>query len=619
MHDLTYHPSAKRSGFLSTVDLTKAIPSGTTFQVTWQFINDGDIVWDNDFRFTFVEASVWQTQNHPNLSLQDQPSFTLAELGINTSVQAGEQVDITLSITVPEKAGLYASHWRLHDKQGNPFGPVRWILLKAKSSDHILIPITPIKDVLQGRPTGMTLSHYEFDLDQLNDDGKLQYLPVQKKDDQGETDSLKSLLSKLDVLRFMNWQKTNVNPSWHGSPPEFLPPPDTKEAFMARETREGWRTMEAIDVRDSLKGKWHLSPGVPLKTCMDVAKQTKTNPWICIPHGESLADFHELLDVMTDIVFDELDGSGLTPIFEFSNEVWNGGRFRQQAACIDLTRQTSGFDTTELQGAAKAYAWQVARTNDIKHKVGDRGLVVIGAWANNPYMAYQLLNGEAELNGYGLSPDVDAIAIAPYIGNERDARYVSSLFPNSFHPMINLADGRWIDPQDTSALEQLHHNLLAYVEGTQSTNGFRIGGETKASFEKHRAYVDAHNALPERAGNPLRLWTYEGGLDLRFSNGAAMEFPDQNKDNVMNWLNQNRDEITDLIYQYHHSPYAGQLMERVLQLWDSADVKGGLFCGYSSVTSYAQQDYFGYIDREPSGRYLATEKLFGLLDRDRVT
>ena len=122
---------------------------------------------------------------------------------------------------------------------------------------------------------GLNFSHYEFDHDLLDDDGNIENITLKGV---GAWEPLENAFKNLDVMRFMNWQKTNIS-TWLRRPPYSV------GAYQKRDNRANWRqpayhkgvTPPSID--------WQYSEGVPLKICLHVAKQCRANPWICIPHG----------------------------------------------------------------------------------------------------------------------------------------------------------------------------------------------------------------------------------------------------------------------------------------------------------------------------------------------
>ncbi len=502
---------------------------------------------------------------------------------------------------------------------------------------------------LKKQSIGMTFSHYEFDLDLLNDQGKINPIPVKY------AEPMCDILTKFNVLRFMNWQKTNVNPIWKvGLKPEFHVPPINLDKFLEWEDNDDWRHPPAP--KSSLEGKWSESTGVPLRICLRVAKETNSHPWICIPHGRSQEEFEELMHEIVDTTLRALVGTGLTPIFEYSNEVWNGGRFEQQ---IEIANHRLGRWTTfrhklpddvlykithnkplnewELaekrkndhakgESRAAALAHQIHCTNLIKAHVGKRGLVVIGAQCNDPTVAEALLfNPEV-----ALSPDVDALAIAPYYGPMRQvvsSWSLAEILPRGFHPLIDLENESWIMPDSADAVQRLYHNIRNYILGTKDRQGRSIGGEIRSAFEAHRKLVDRLNDSVQRK-HPLHLFAYEGGLDLHYQ----PPFFKQRNDGLLKLSNEfaqtmTQEKVFALYHKFHHSWEAGQLVKDTLNLWHADQVRGDLFVGYSSATQYKKfgnvnsGDFFGYIDLVDvpgsgnNDQYVATHKLGMLLGR----
>ena len=668
--------SAVNHGFHSDPPANKPMAAGTSIMVQWVFLNDGTEAWTPDFRFSLVETTTSLTEQLTSDPFGEKVSYRLEELGV-IGVVPGDFVALTLTLTVPREAGVHSTRWQLHDPGGRPFGSIRWMIVRATE------PAVPLDEPIESGATplpslaadavGMTMSHYEFDMHQLERDGTIADFQLKGAIDQ----SYRDMLGRFDVLRFMNWQKINVvtwkKPEFDETFHSFAKPPGNVAMFRERESRADlmvsdpahWRKLfaprhapigfggdhlsdEASAEMDEQKGRtdghssdspWYYSDGVPLSICLKVALQTTTNPWICIPHGDSLSDFTELMEEITRITFEALEGSGLKPIFEFSNEIWNT-KFEQHDDCKARTLDPENRE--EFAGVRddyRAHAWQIERTNQIKAHVGDRAYVVLGAWANKPDRAQALLNDpEGVMGGHRLSDEVDALAIAPYFGNPRDGRHLQSAefdhvdLEHGYHPLIMLGTGQQIDVNGDldTALDLLHQNMIDYIKR-----------ETLPNFIKHREAVDKYNTQRPSDKARLRLWTYEGGLDvglmpkidLEVDNEAKLPIfsRDRNRWKTAEWLNRingrTGDEIKDPILReplialynaYHRSEKAGELVAEVLKGWRSAAVGGELFCAYSSSTKYGGEwnknpDYFGYIDLVEK-HYRATHKLSRLLD-----
>ena len=443
---------------------------------------------------------------------------------------------------------------------------------------------------LKGRNIGLTLSHYEFDIALLDELGDVDPQIALKGALEGET--YKDVLQQLDVLRFMNWQKTNVTP-------EFYHPPMTLDELLEWEQRDWWREFQNEEI-----GLYPFQEkrGVPLPICVRVAAFHGSYPWICIPHASSDREFTRIMRYTVDKTLAELKkykASALLPIFEFSNEVWNSGRFEQQReiANVALNRPiTARFSRSEGTRAFKtALEVQVKRTNEIADYVGDRGFTVLAAQAGNNFVAKKLLAKH-------LSPNVDALAIAPYFGTPVDAGWRDPDLPHGFHPFFDPNTGK-LNANPAwgyhGTVPHMTRNLRAFIDRKLVT-----------TIRQHREMIDAVNKTRTR---PLRLWTYEGGLDLHYSKHAYGRFFEP--------------QVKEIFTKFNRSEAAGELTDYAVRQFFAEG--GDLWVGYSSATVYEQRnpvngklrhDYFGHIDlqdedgQETYSSYFATPRLRSLLD-----
>lgn len=445
---------------------------------------------------------------------------------------------------------------------------------------------------LRGKNIGMTMSHYEFDVALLDGNGDVD--PNIQMAGALNGQSFDDVLRQFDVLRFMNWQKTNVTP-------EFYHPPLTLAELKKWNERSNWQR----EFQNEEIGRYAFKKtrGVPASICTRVAAFHGSYPWICIPHGNSDAESTRMMHYIVDTTLAELErynASGLTPIFEFSNEVWNSGRFRQQheIANIALGRDINakfGKDEGRLCFQT-ALDVQVKRTNELAEYVGDRGFVVLATQAGNMWVGERLLDNE-------LSSYIDAVALAPYFGFAVDAAWNDPDLPYGFHPFKDIKSGNInVDLNWSYGKLEWHiaENLRAFIDK-----------KLVAGFRKHLALIEQKN---QGRTNPMRLWTYEGGLDLHY---VASLYP-----------HMNADKIKATFTQFNRSEAAGKLMAHLKQQFFAEG--GELFVGYSSATAYEKKnawdgsvrnDYFGHVDlqfdpaMQDYSTYYATPRLDAMLNR----
>lgn len=193
------------------------------------------------------------------------------------------------------------------------------------------------------------------------------------------------------VLRFMDWMNTNNSniSNWSQMRPEAA----------------GQQTTSASDMR-----------GVSVAVMVELANQTRTDPWFNIPHLASDAYIRNFTTYMRD----HLD-AGLVARFEYSNEVWNWGFQQAQWA----QAQAEAAWGPDVQGGWMQ--WYGARAANMANIVADVFGNQTGTRALNVFSTQSSWQG---LEDYALNaPDVVAAggtaprdapfhgyAIAPYFG-----------------------------------------------------------------------------------------------------------------------------------------------------------------------------------------------------------
>lgn len=186
----------------------------------------------------------------------------------------------------------------------------------------------------------------------------------------------------------MDWQKINRLTLPNGNPTApYIAWNDLPQSY------EAW---------DYIGGPWTAFRGVPLRLCVDVANLCQASPWICIHHTANDGLINHVIDYV-------IENANHLPIFEFSNEVWNKGAFRQHDDC-SLQGLAAGLTSDTFLAALY---WQAKRTAFIVDRVGNNGSVVLSSQAGNPWVTEKLL----DYTYNQLNSRVDALAIAPYFGH----------------------------------------------------------------------------------------------------------------------------------------------------------------------------------------------------------
>ena len=106
--------------FGTDVDVT--IPDGTemvpgqTFTKTWKIKNDGACAWGSGYGLVYAYAE----------KMSGKPQ------ALATVVQIGEEVQVSVELKAPDKAGEYTSAWQMTNAKGIPFGKALFVKIVVK-------------------------------------------------------------------------------------------------------------------------------------------------------------------------------------------------------------------------------------------------------------------------------------------------------------------------------------------------------------------------------------------------------------------------------------------------------------------------------------------------------
>jgi hypothetical protein len=89
------------------------VDPGVNFEKIWKIRNTGTCMWDDGYTFVYIGGST------PDL---DPYNYKFSKTSDRDFVEAGEAVDIALTLTTPCKPGKYEGHWRMRDDNNNFFG-----------------------------------------------------------------------------------------------------------------------------------------------------------------------------------------------------------------------------------------------------------------------------------------------------------------------------------------------------------------------------------------------------------------------------------------------------------------------------------------------------------------
>ena len=116
---------------VSIPDNTQMAP-GQTFTKTWKVKNTGSCAWDAGFKFAFVGGEA-----------MNGATYTLP-----SSVAAGAELDISIAMTAPTKAGTLRGNWRMSTAGGQFFGDEVYVVIVVGGAT-----LTPTK----GTPTNTSV------------------------------------------------------------------------------------------------------------------------------------------------------------------------------------------------------------------------------------------------------------------------------------------------------------------------------------------------------------------------------------------------------------------------------------------------------------------------------
>jgi Secretion system C-terminal sorting domain len=212
------------------------------------------------------------------------------------------------------------------------------------------------------------------------------------------TDEFLSFANNFQVLRFMDWTRTNFSPvvNWSDRTP-------ANYYTMAKETGASWETV------------------------INLSNTLNKDLWINIPHKASDAYISSLANLLQTNL-----NPSLKVYVEFSNEVWNGA-FAQHADCATMAANL-GYTGQQWERAWKYTAKRSADVFKIFENVftNDARLVkTIPSQASNSWLASELLSffNNPIYNPQGVT--ANAIAIAPYFAGNVADEIANSGFSNT--------------------------------------------------------------------------------------------------------------------------------------------------------------------------------------------
>ena len=326
-------------------------------------------------------------------------------------------------------------------------------------------------------------------------------------------------LQPFGVLRFMDWQETNnsVQQRWLDRP-------------------------QPEDVR-------YFESGVAVETMVELANQTKSNPWFTMPHQAS----DEYVGQFAQYVKDNLD-SDLKVYLEYSNETWNW-RFEQTKWIDERAKQ-------EFAPTLNKNDWYSRRTTEIVQiweeafdREAERVIGIMAGQAANVSLLEQALQYRwSDVSLSHAETGIDAIAIAPYFGN-----YLGS--PENRAEILT-----WIQSAD-GGKSQLFTELTSGGLVSDSPEGGALA----------QAYRDmaVHVELAELEG--LEIYAYEAGQHLAPTGGV-----------------ENDEAIVELFIAANRDRRMGEIYRQYLAQW--FELGGDLIVNFNDVAMPRKWGSWGALE-----------------------
>ncbi len=94
------------------------IKAGKSFVKTWSIQNKGTCAWSTSYKFAFISGD----------------AMNGTSVAVPSAVPAGQQVQISVTLTAPTAAGSYKGFWRMQTDQGQFFGDSPWVAITVSGA-----------------------------------------------------------------------------------------------------------------------------------------------------------------------------------------------------------------------------------------------------------------------------------------------------------------------------------------------------------------------------------------------------------------------------------------------------------------------------------------------------
>ncbi|MFT5512355.1 MAG: hypothetical protein ACI8SE_000753 [Bacteroidia bacterium] len=250
---------------------------------------------------------------------------------------------------------------------------------------------------------------------------------------------LLSFVKDFQVIRFMDWMKTNGSPNTTWSNRNL--------------TNNFTQT---------------LDNGVAYEHIINICNLTQKHPWVCIPHRADDTFISELAKLFRD----SLD-PGLKLYVEYSNEVWNTGF--SQSRYADSMGNALGYSGNPWEQRWQFYAKRTADVMQIfetEFSGNNRLVKVIASQSANSWLTNYIIEKFNDVKYNSSQVKADVIAIAPYFGGSianviGDAGLINSVSVNDILDSMEKSLPQafaWMDATKTVA-DNHNLELMAYEGG----------------------------------------------------------------------------------------------------------------------------------------------------------
>jgi hypothetical protein len=112
--------SCNNAAFVNDVTIPDGteVKAGKSFVKTWTLQNNGTCAWSTSYKFNFISGD----------------AMNGTSVAVPNSVPAGQQVQISVTLTAPTTSGKFKGYWRMQTDQGQYFGDSPWVAITVSGA-----------------------------------------------------------------------------------------------------------------------------------------------------------------------------------------------------------------------------------------------------------------------------------------------------------------------------------------------------------------------------------------------------------------------------------------------------------------------------------------------------